>query len=209
MRLLRSSRGSAVPCARARRLLVREEDGVRTAPPVPEPLAGEDMRRAAAALVVAIYFGVVVIAVTATATADDNIPPRGDVSDKHRRVVGTGQIRFDGAGPERWAARYRRERRTVTKLRLLLAARVDRVVGMVAAFDCVHGYEGAWNANTGNGYFGGLQFGASEWRRFGGNFAPRADLATPAQQIAAGIAYHAVAGFSPWHYTARRCGLIR
>jgi hypothetical protein len=126
---------------------------------------------------------------------------------EHRRVVGYGQTRFDGAGPERWAMRFRRERRAAAHLRMLLAGRLDRLVFLVQAFECVHGREGSWSAHTGNGYYGGLQFGAPEWRRFGGGFASRADLASPAQQIAAGIAYHAVAGFEPWPNTARACGL--
>lgn len=45
---------------------------------------------------------------------------------------------------------------------------------------------GRWDLNTGNGYYGGLQFDAASWRGAGGlQFAPRADLATRAQQIAA------------------------
>jgi hypothetical protein len=33
---------------------------------------------------------------------------------------------------------------------------------------CVHLKEGAWTANTGNGYFGGFQFAAKTWKRAGG-----------------------------------------
>jgi hypothetical protein len=33
---------------------------------------------------------------------------------------------------------------------------------------CVHAKEGPWTANTGNGYFGGMQFAAATWRRAGG-----------------------------------------
>lgn len=44
---------------------------------------------------------------------------------------------------------------------------------------------GDWNANTGNGYFGELQFDRQTWAAFGGlTYAPRADLATKAEQIA-------------------------
>jgi nucleoid-associated protein YgaU len=44
---------------------------------------------------------------------------------------------------------------------------------------------GNWSINTGNGYYGGLQFSAGTWAAFGGlEFAPRADLATKEQQIA-------------------------
>ena len=43
---------------------------------------------------------------------------------------------------------------------------------------------GNWQINTGNGYYGGLQFSSSTWLGYGGGaYAPRADLATPAQQI--------------------------
>jgi hypothetical protein len=37
---------------------------------------------------------------------------------------------------------------------------------------CVHLREGAWTANTGNGYFGGMQFAAKTWRRAGGKADP-------------------------------------
>ncbi len=38
---------------------------------------------------------------------------------------------------------------------------------------------GNWKANTGNGYYGGLQFARSSWIAAGGlKYAPRADLAT-------------------------------
>jgi LysM repeat protein len=44
---------------------------------------------------------------------------------------------------------------------------------------------GNWAINTGNGYYGGLQFTQATWAGAGGlAYAPRADLATPAQQIA-------------------------
>lgn len=44
---------------------------------------------------------------------------------------------------------------------------------------------GNWQTNTGNGYFGGLQFDQATWNQFGGqDFAQRPDLATREQQIA-------------------------
>jgi hypothetical protein len=43
---------------------------------------------------------------------------------------------------------------------------------------------GNWSINTGNGYYGGLQFSQSTWEAYGGlDFANRADLATKEQQI--------------------------
>lgn len=44
---------------------------------------------------------------------------------------------------------------------------------------------GNWHINTGNGYYGGLQFSQGTWVAMGGTkYAARADLATPAEQIA-------------------------
>ncbi|WP_329119736.1 transglycosylase family protein [Streptomyces sp. NBC_01353] len=43
---------------------------------------------------------------------------------------------------------------------------------------------GNWSINTGNGYYGGLQFSASTWASYGGTaFAATADQASKSQQI--------------------------
>ncbi|MEV7770679.1 transglycosylase family protein [Kitasatospora sp. NPDC086791] len=58
---------------------------------------------------------------------------------------------------------------------------------------------GNWRVNTGNGYYGGLQFDQPTWRDNGGlAYAPRADLATRDQQIA--VAQHLAGhrGLAPW-----------
>lgn len=157
------------------------------------------MSRQAAVILLAAYVAVLTLVVAAVSAA----------SSTAERVIGHGQIRYKGAGPELWAMRWRRQRRLTMSLRRTLTARVSRVVWLVDAFQCIHRGEGSWGANTGNGYRGGLQFGSREWQRYGGNFASRADLASPSEQITAAIAYHADAGFSPWPNTARACGLIR
>ena len=41
---------------------------------------------------------------------------------------------------------------------------------------------GNWNTNTGNGYYGGLQFNLGTWRAYGGTSRP--DLVSREQQIA-------------------------
>jgi|SRR5215471_2477394 len=65
-----------------------------------------------------------------------------------------------------------------------------------------------WSANTGNGYFGGLQFDRGTWLRHGGAaFAPRADLATRAAQIAIAERTLAVQGWAAWPACSRRLGL--
>ncbi|MFC5644770.1 transglycosylase family protein, partial [Kitasatospora cinereorecta] len=44
---------------------------------------------------------------------------------------------------------------------------------------------GNWSIDTGNGFYGGLQFTSSTWAAYGGTaYAPQANLATKAQQIA-------------------------
>lgn len=58
---------------------------------------------------------------------------------------------------------------------------------------------GRWNINTGNGYHGGLQFAPSTWRAYGGGqYAPRADLATRSEQIAVGERVARSQGLSAW-----------
>jgi hypothetical protein len=165
------------------------------------------MSRRFAITVLAIYTLTLAVAAAGRATLDRVLASSRHATRSASRVVGYGQIRYGGAGPERWAYRFRQERQLVLALRARLRARLDRLVYLVDAFECIHRYEGAWDANTGNGYYGGLQFGLSEWRRFGGGFAPRADLASPAEQITAAIGYQAQSGFAPWPATSRMCGL--
>ncbi|GAA2089650.1 resuscitation-promoting factor protein RpfA [Streptomyces albiaxialis] len=58
---------------------------------------------------------------------------------------------------------------------------------------------GNWSINTGNGYYGGLQFNNSSWAAAGGTkYAPRADLATKEQQIATAEKLLAMQGPGAW-----------
>jgi LysM repeat protein len=69
---------------------------------------------------------------------------------------------------------------------------------------------GNWSINTGNGYYGGLQFTRSTWAAYGGTrYAPRADLATEGQQIA--VAEKVLEGQGPgaWPVCSVRAGLTR
>ena len=64
---------------------------------------------------------------------------------------------------------------------------------------------GNWSIDTGNGYYGGLQFSASTWSAFGGTaYAPRADLASPAEQIAVAERVLARQGAGAWPICGRR-----
>ena len=68
-----------------------------------------------------------------------------------------------------------------------------------------------WDANTRNGFFGGLQFLQSTWEANGGlRYAPRADLASPDEQIAVAERLRASAGgYGPWPACAARLRLPR
>jgi LysM repeat protein len=58
---------------------------------------------------------------------------------------------------------------------------------------------GNWAANTGNGFYGGLQFTEQTWLGYGGGqYAPSANLATPAQQIAVAQRVLAGQGIGAW-----------
>ena len=56
-----------------------------------------------------------------------------------------------------------------------------------------------WSINTGNGYYGGLQFSQSTWNAFGGQeFASRADLASKFEQITVAERTLAGQGIGAW-----------
>ena len=56
-----------------------------------------------------------------------------------------------------------------------------------------------WSINTGNGYYGGLQFDIQTWMSAGGGaYASRPDLASREQQIAVAENLYASRGTSPW-----------
>ncbi|KRV50525.1 peptidase [Wenjunlia vitaminophila] len=69
---------------------------------------------------------------------------------------------------------------------------------------------GNWNTNTGNGFYGGLQFTLSTWKAHGGTkYAVRADLATKEQQIAVAEAVLDSQGPGAWPTCGPRAGLGR
>lgn len=61
-----------------------------------------------------------------------------------------------------------------------------------------------WAINTGNGYFGGVQFDQNTWERHGGlRYAQRADLATREEQIAIAEVTRAHQGWGAWPVCGR------
>ncbi|MEO6144050.1 MAG: ubiquitin-like domain-containing protein [Dermatophilaceae bacterium] len=131
----------------------------------------------------------------------------GKLGDK---VVTYSEIWVDG----------KRESRTVTKSRVTTAP-VTRVLAVgtkalpaapaptggggstvnAAMWDRIAACEsgGNWSINTGNGYYGGLQFDSGTWLgNGGGQYAARADLASREQQIAVANKVYASRGLQPW-----------
>ncbi|MGA7689076.1 MAG: transglycosylase family protein, partial [Jiangellales bacterium] len=67
---------------------------------------------------------------------------------------------------------------------------------------------GNWKINTGNGYYGGVQFSLGSWNAVGGNrYAPRPDLASRTQQVAAAERLLDIQGWGAWPACSRKLGL--
>ncbi|MFJ1708339.1 transglycosylase family protein [Kitasatospora sp. NPDC088346] len=82
----------------------------------------------------------------------------------------------------------------------------------VATWDKVAQCEstGNWSINTGNGFYGGLQFTSSTWAAYGGtSYAPQANLATKAQQIAVAEKVLASQGPGAWPVCSVKAGLTK
>jgi len=76
-------------------------------------------------------------------------------------------------------------------------------------WDAIAGFEagGNWAINTGNGYYGGVQFDQGTWERSGGlRFAPRADLATRDEQITIAEVTRQRQGWGAWPVCSGRAG---
>ncbi|WP_331460800.1 transglycosylase family protein [Arthrobacter sp. zg-Y769] len=68
---------------------------------------------------------------------------------------------------------------------------------------------GNWHINSGNGYYGGLQFSSQSWLGAGGGaYAPVASEATPEQQIAVAEKLRANGGWGHWPSCASKLGLL-
>ncbi|MEO3780287.1 transglycosylase family protein [Micromonospora sp. B11E3] len=117
------------------------------------------------------------------------------------------------------ATEYIARHRRVTALRAAVAA--GAVAGVVALFgpaapaqaavnwdaiaQCESG--GNWHINTGNGYYGGLQFSQGTWAGYGGRkYAARADLATRGEQIRIAEKVLRGQGIGAWPTCGRKGG---
>jgi hypothetical protein len=79
------------------------------------------------------------------------------------------------------------------------------VVGQpwAALAECESG--GDWSINTGNGYYGGLQFSLTSWRGVGGDGYPH--QATVAEQIRRAEMLQAIQGWGAWPTCSQIVGL--
>jgi resuscitation-promoting factor RpfA len=67
---------------------------------------------------------------------------------------------------------------------------------------------GNWHINTGNGYYGGVQFSESTWLAYGGgHYAHRADLASRSEQITIAEKVLKGQGWGAWPACSARLGL--
>ncbi|MBQ1043031.1 MULTISPECIES: transglycosylase family protein [unclassified Micromonospora] len=66
---------------------------------------------------------------------------------------------------------------------------------------------GNWKINTGNGYYGGLQFSRATWNGYGGQkYAARADLASKSEQIAVAEKVLRGQGIGAWPVCGKKGG---
>ncbi|WP_432025464.1 transglycosylase family protein [Streptomyces sp. 1222.5] len=69
---------------------------------------------------------------------------------------------------------------------------------------------GSWSADTGNGYYGGLQISQEDWDKYGGGqYAYSADEASRSQQISVAEKILADRGTTPWATCALLSGLTQ
>lgn len=114
-----------------------------------------------------------------------------------------------------------RHRRVTTRRVAVGTLAVGAVTGAVALFgpaapaqagvnwdaiaQCESG--GNWKINTGNGYYGGLQFSQGTWSGYGGTkYAARADLASRSEQIAIAEKVLDGQGIGAWPTCGRKGG---
>jgi uncharacterized protein YabE (DUF348 family) len=106
-------------------------------------------------------------------------------------LVGTKAVAAAPAAPAAPKAPISAGNTSGAGINLANAAMWDRIA------KCESG--GRWNINTGNGYYGGLQFNYTTWLSVGGaDFAPRADLASREEQITVANRLYAKRGLQPW-----------
>jgi len=94
---------------------------------------------------------------------------------------------------------------TVALLGPASAAQAKSSVNWDAIAQCESG--GNWHINTGNGYYGGLQFSRSTWKaNGGGKYASTADKASRSEQIAIAERVLRTQGIGAWPVCGKKAG---
>jgi len=131
---------------------------------------------------------------------------------RYDRIMGRKLTRFDRSVYRSPSRSYRRWVLGLWQKRAAKARRRAMHPPHKAAWLCIQGHEGPWRANTGNGYYGGLQMDLSFQRSYGRYLLRMKGYAhrwTPIEQMwVAERAYRSGRGFYPWPNTARSCGLL-
>lgn len=113
-----------------------------------------------------------------------------------RTVLPSGMKRVDVLSAETQSKRGHTPNRSTHGVVPHTASLPSRSPWVVIA-ECESG--GDWHINTGNGFYGGLQFTEQTWVGSGGlRFAPRADLASPAEQIRVATRLQRLQGWGAW-----------
>ncbi|MGY0487443.1 transglycosylase family protein [Streptomyces sp. WG-D5] len=122
-------------------------------------------------------------------------------------------------GARRWVTALLGALLVLTALPAAAAARPSGPGGSYAPYACAKSQwpwsciaqcesGGDWDENTGNSYYGGLQFRQSTWVEHGGlQYARRADLATRAEQIKVAEEVLRTQGWKAWPQCSKRYGL--
>lgn len=173
-------------------------------------------------LLTAVFSAIVIFGTTSTASAylvahhKPGASYRTILATQTKNLAHAKYVCRNGAGRSKWwsckAVSWLTREKQETEQRLAPPPVVRSASsGLASAFYCIHRYEGPWNANTGNGFYGGLQMDWSFMRAHGADFLARwgtADRWPVWAQIEAASRAHRTRGFSPWPNTARSCGLI-
>ena len=130
------------------------------------------------------------------------------------RAVTYKFVRHNGEIVKRTKIKSKLLKKPVTKVILVGTKTVNRSSGSSSSStpsgsvwdklaQCESG--GNWSINTGNGYYGGLQFSLSTWRAYGGSGMPH--QASREQQIAIAKKLQADAGWGAWPACSSKLGL--
>jgi hypothetical protein len=131
---------------------------------------------------------------------------------RYDRIMGRKLTRSDRSMYRSPSRGYRRWVLSLWQERAEKARKLAKHPPHEAAWLCIHAHEGPWRANTGNGYYGGLQMDISFQRTYGRYLLRRKGYAhrwTAIEQMwVAERAHRSGRGFYPWPNTARSCGLL-